>query len=139
MSNLIIQPVVVLMLLTMLVWLRMSYLRISYMLKNKIDAQKLASPEECHSVLPDFINQTSNNFKNLFEAPIIFYVTCLVIVVTNSVDMIFVYLAWAYVLLRILHSVIHCTVNNVTARFYAYFVSSILMWVMVCKLAYLFL
>ena len=138
MSNLLIQPVISLMLLTMCVWLYMYYLRISYTLKNNINAQRLASPEECTAVLPDFINQPSNNLKNLFEAPVIFYVICLLVIITNQVDTVFVYSAWAYVFLRIAHSVIHCTFNNVMARFYTYFISSIIMWFMVCKLAYVF-
>ena len=91
MSNLLIQPVISLMLLTMCVWLYMYYLRISYTLKNNINAQRLASPEECTAVLPDFINQPSNNLKNLFEAPVIFYVICLLVIITNQVDIVFVY------------------------------------------------
>lgn len=138
MSDLLIQPVIALMLLTMVVWLYMYYLRISYTLKNNINAQDLSSPEQCNVVLPDFINQPSNNLKNLFEAPIIFYVICICITITNNVNDSFVYLAWAYVLLRIAHSLIHCTFNNVMSRFYAYFISSIVMWVMVCKFAYIF-
>lgn len=138
MSNLLIQPVIALMLLTMLVWCYMYYLRISFTLKNKIDAQKLASPEQISAALPELVNQPSNNLKNLFEAPVIFYVTCILVTITNNVDTVFVYLAWAYVLLRIIHSLIHCTFNNVMARFCVYFASSILLWIMVLKLAYLF-
>ncbi|MEW6997444.1 MAPEG family protein [Colwelliaceae bacterium BS250] len=137
MSHLLIQPVILLMLLTMCVWLYMYYLRIGFSLKNKINAQNLSSPEKCNSLLPDVVNQPSNNFKNLFEAPVIFYVVCVLLVVTNNSDMVFVYLAWAYVALRIIHSLIHCTFNNVMARFFTYFISSIVMWVMVCKFAYI--
>jgi len=72
MSDLLIQPIIALMLLTMIVWLYMYYLRISYTLNNNISAQDLSSPEQCHLVLPDFINQPSNNLKNLFEAPLFF-------------------------------------------------------------------
>ncbi|MGJ8693992.1 MAG: MAPEG family protein [Thalassotalea sp.] len=139
MSNLLIQPIIVLMLLTMLVCGYMYYLRISYTLKNKINAQKLASPEQCHAILPNHINQPSNNFKNLFEAPVLFYLVCILIIITNNTDVIFVYLAWSYVLLRIIHSVIHCTFNHVMARFYSYFLSSIVLWLMVMKFAYIFL
>ena len=137
MTSLLVQPIIALMLLTMFVWLYMYYLRIGYMLKNKIDAEKISTPEQCQSILPDSINQPSDNFKNLFEAPVIFYVTCLLVIITNNVDLMFVSIAWAYVLFRVFHSVIHCTFNNVMARFYAYLISSILMWIMVCKFALL--
>jgi hypothetical protein len=99
----------------------MYYLRIGYTLKNKIDAQKLVTPERCNSVLPERINQPSNNFKNLCEAPIIFYVACGLLIIMDQVDTVFVYMAWGYVLARAVHSLIHCTFNNVMARFYAYF------------------
>lgn len=138
MSNLLVQPTIALMLLTMLVWLYMYYLRITYTLKNKIDAQDLASPEQCNALLPEFVNQASNNFKNLFEAPVLFYVVCILVTLFDHVDTMFVYLAWAYVFLRIIHSLIHCTINNVMARFLAYFTSSVVLWIMVFKLTVLF-
>ena len=129
MSKLLIQPVVVMMLLTMFVWLYMYYLRIGYSIKNKIKAQKLSTPEKCNTLLPESINQPSNNFKNLFETPVIFYAVCILILISNNVDMSFVYLAWSYVILRIAHSFIHCVLNNVMGRFISYFISSIVLWV----------
>jgi hypothetical protein len=55
MSILLIQPVIALMLLTMVVWLYMYYLRISYTLNNNTNAQDLSSPEQCNVVLPTLL------------------------------------------------------------------------------------
>lgn len=137
MSYPIIPPVITLMTLTFFVWCYMYFLRLRYVITNKISATKLETPEQCNSVLPTDINKPSNNLKNLFEMPIIFYAICILSVSINLIDVTLVYLAWAFVVIRIIHSAYHCFSINVTARFYAYFVSSIIMWVMLAKFAYM--
>jgi hypothetical protein len=136
MQNIIVQPVLALMLLTFLVWCYMYFLRLKYVIANKINAQKLETPEQCNSLLPSHINKPSNNFKNLFEAPIIFYVICILSMLINQVDNTLVYLAWSFVIGRVIHSIFHCFSSSVMARFYAYFISSIILWVMLIKFAY---
>lgn len=136
MQNLIVQPVLALMLLTCLVWCYMYFLRLRYVISNKIDAQELETPEQGNSLLPNHVNKPSNNFKNLFEAPIIFYVICISSILINQVDSVLIYLAWGFVMGRVVHSVFHCFSNSVIARFYAYFLSSIILWVMLIKFAY---
>ena len=136
MPHSIIQPVLALMFLTFLIWLYMYFLRLSYVIKNKIDAQALETPEQCNSILPTHINKPSNNFKNLFEAPVIFYTLCISASFLNQVDNVLIVLAWCFVVGRILHSIFHCFSNSVTLRFYAYFSSSIIMWIMLLKVIY---
>lgn len=136
MSNLLIHPLLAMMLLTMLVWLYMYYLRIGFSIRNRIHAQKLSTPEKCHTLLPENVNQPSNNLKNLFEAPIIFYAVCILVLITQHSDMTFVLLAWSYVALRCVHSFMHCVVNYVMGRFISYFISTLILWCMVCKFAW---
>lgn len=136
MSHLIILPVITLMALTFFVWCYMYFLRLRYVITNKVSANKLETPEQCSSVLPATINKPSNNLKNLFEVPIIFYVVCILSVSMNLIDVTLLYLAWAFVVIRFIHSGFHCFSTNVMARFYAYFISSIILWVMVVKFAY---
>jgi hypothetical protein len=131
----LIQPIVVLMLLTMIVWIYMYVMRIGYIKQHHIDPQTAATPEAMAKVLPDKINAPSNNLKNLLELPVIFYVVCICFLALRPVDQITVNLAWAYVTLRAVHSVIHCTVNIVIWRFVAYFLSSLVLWLMVMRLA----
>lgn len=136
MHNLIIQPVIALMFLTLFVWCYMYFLRLKFVVTNKVDAQRLETPEQCNSIIPVYINKPSNNFKNLFEAPILFYVICILHLLTNQTDVITVYLAWAFVIGRILHSLLHCFSKNVMARFYVYFLSSLILWGMLIKFSY---
>lgn len=75
----------------------------------------------------------SRNYSSLLELPVLFYVLCLMLFVTNTVNDLQLGLAWAYVAFRILHSLIHVTVNHVLLRLLA-FASSVTvlgaMWVL---------
>lgn len=65
---------------------------------------------------PPEVSILNRNYINLLEAPILFYVASLLIFVINKADTTFLYLAWAYVALRIIHSAIHLTYNRVLHR-----------------------
>ncbi len=134
-QQLILQPVVALFILTGIVWALMYTRRLSYMFANKIDPQSVATPELMSASLPSYIHNASNNLKNLCELPVVFYAVCAFLLLSQRVDMLFVNAAWAYVGLRVLHSLIHCTVNTVKFRFTAYFLSSLVLWSMVVRLA----
>ena len=66
--------------------------------------------------VPPSVSLPNQNYTNLLELPILFYVICLVLYVTNSVDVVAIYLAWAFVGLRMMHSVVHLTSNNILQR-----------------------
>lgn len=135
MSLALVQPVVALMTLTLVVWLYMYVRRLAYVFANAIDAQELATPEQRDRVLPEAVNRPSNNLSNLFELPVVFYAICLLLLALGESDPLYVNLAWAYVALRAAHSAIHCTINIVTLRFTAYLLSSIVLWIMLGRLA----
>ena len=72
------------------------------------------------------------NFADLLEMPVLFYVICLMLFVTNRVDELFLWLAWIYVALRALHTVVHLTYNNLTHRMTLFALSNLVvfpMWV----------
>ncbi len=68
--------------------------------------------------------QASDNFKNLFEVPTLFYPLCVGLIATGHASTAFAAAAWAFVMLRIIHSVIQCTHNQVKPRFLAFVASS---------------
>jgi hypothetical protein len=129
----ILPPVAALMLITFLVWIIAVARRIGYLIANRIHPQRVATPEQVNSLLPEHINRASNNFKNLFELPVLFYVVCLALMAMGKVDAAIVALAWIFVALRALHSAIQCSVNIVRLRFAAYALSSLVLWVMVAR------
>ncbi|MDB5873637.1 MAG: hypothetical protein JWQ07_3079 [Ramlibacter sp.] len=74
--------------------------------------------------VPSHVSIPNRNLMNLLELPVLFYVVCLMLYVTAGVSPLAVFLAWAYVVLRIVHSAIHLTYNNVIHRLTAFAVSN---------------
>jgi hypothetical protein len=75
--------------------------------------------------VPGEVSLPNRNLMNLLELPVLFYVVCLAFYVTATVDARALYLAWAYVALRALHSLIHLTYNKVFHRLVAYAASNV--------------
>ncbi len=83
--------------------------------------------------VPADVRLPGRNFRNLFEMPVLFYVLCLALYMTHNVSEAPLVLAWIYVALRIVHSLIHVTYNKIMHRFFVYALSSFLllaMWIM---------
>lgn len=131
----IFEAVLAMLLLTLVIWLWMFARRMSYLLANKIDAESLKSPEQVTEVLPESAAAPGHNFKNLFEMPVVFYTVCAAAYALNQVDGTLINCAWAFVALRAIHSVVHCTYNRVLHRFVAYLASSLVVWFMVVKVS----
>jgi hypothetical protein len=123
------------MLLTLAVWLYMYTRRLSFLFANKIDYRKVDTPDKAAGVIPDEVAFSSNNLKNLFELPILFYAICIYLYITGSVDTLYLIAAWWFFLFRIAHSYIHCISNNVPQRFTAYCTSAVGLWFMVVRAA----
>jgi hypothetical protein len=104
--------------LTFVVWLRMYFMRIGQMKRERIHPQAVATSAQAASKLTD--SRAADNFRNLFELPVLFYAALFVAALTGLVTPVSLGLAWAFVALRILHSAIHCGYNKVMHRFYAY-------------------
>lgn len=126
-------PMLGMMILTLLVWVFMFIRRISYAQSNKIDIEDFKTPADVQALIPDAESAPGNNLKNLFELPILFYAICLYLTVTLQVDSLYVNCAWAFLVLRVLHSLIHCTYNKVAHRFAVYMLSGIALWIMVVR------
>ena len=121
------------MMLTMLVWLYMYIKRMGYIIGHKIDAQAVATPEAMAAALPDRINAPSNNLKNLFELPVLFYMVCLYLHITGQADEVHIWSAYVFFVARAIHSVIHCTINIVPIRFAAYLIAALALWTMIVR------
>lgn len=69
---------------------------------------------------PAHIVAAANHYSNLFEMPLLFYVTCLVAMVMNLPGPLVVMIAWIFVITRLIHTLIHLTYNNVVHRLIAF-------------------
>ena len=126
-------PMLAMMALTLLVWLYMFVVRVGFAQKNKLDIEQFKTPADVQALIPGDESASSNNFKNLFELPVVFYALCLYLTVTLQVYSFYINCAWAFVVLRAVHSLIHCSYNKVAHRFAVYILSSIALWVMVVR------
>ena len=81
------------------------------------------------------MSNPSDNLKNLFELPVLFYALALYLFATAQVDAVYVFAGWMFVGFRTLHSAIHCTFNIVMLRFWLYVISSAALWFMVIRAA----
>ena len=131
----ILEPMLAMMVLTLVVWVWLYARRIPAMYQAGKPAQAYTTADKATELLPDAVNFPSSNFKNLFELPVLFYALCGYLFATQTVDELFLFLAWAFVAFRVLHSAIHCTVNRVHWRFAAYMISSIVLWIMLLRAA----
>ncbi|MDH3303782.1 MAG: MAPEG family protein [Gammaproteobacteria bacterium] len=129
-DELILQPMLGMMALTAIVWLVMYAKRIPAMKKAGVPVQAYTTPDKAVELLPEAVNNSANNFKNLFELPVLFYGLCLFLYVTDGVDTGYVIAAWLFLAFRIAHSFIHCTSNIVMLRFYLYLAAALALWFM---------
>jgi hypothetical protein len=128
-------PFFAMMFLTLIVWVYMYIRRISFIRSNKISPRDLAVPGALAQLSPSAVSNPSDNLKNLFEIPVLFYGLALYLFVTNQVDAAYVSAAWIFVAFRALHSAVHCTINLVMLRFYLYLLSTVALWFIAVRAA----
>ncbi len=114
---------------TLIMWIWLYATRIPAMQKAGIDPGKLKQKGEL-DVLPLGVRQVADNYNHLHEQPVIFYALCVYSHVMGVDGALVVGAAWAYVVLRIVHSVFQATVNFVPARFGIFALASIALFVM---------
>ena len=123
----ILLPVVVLVAWSMIVMLWMAATRLPAMKRAGIDINTLRGGrgQNLEGVVPDKVQWVSHNYSHLMEQPTIFYAAALVLAILGSGGGVNLWLAWGYVILRILHTLVQATVNVVKYRFALFLLSSI--------------
>jgi hypothetical protein len=74
--------------------------------------------------------QIANAYHNQLELPVLFYVLTILAIITRHADLLFVVLAWVFVILRLAHAYIHLTSNHVGRRFAAFAASVVVLLIM---------
>jgi len=130
-QSLIFQPMGVLALLTFIVLIQVPIRRFRAAFAGHVTAEDFALGESAR--VPGDVSLPNRNYMNLTELPVLFYVLCLMLYVSNSLNEVMLVLAWVYVGLRVLHSLIHVTYNHVFHRLTVFVLSNIVlgtMWVL---------
>ena len=117
MSYPILQPAIALVLWSLLVLLWMSAVRIPALRRANLDLRNVGGRgPDLDGVLPDQVQWKSHNYNHLMEQPTLFYAVVLALALVAPADTWSVRLAWAYVALRVVHSVYQATINVVLVR-----------------------
>ena len=134
-QDLIFGPLFAMLILTLVVWVYMYIRRLSFIRKGNFNPEQL-TPVEFARLSPPEVSNPSDNLKNLFETPVIFYGLALYLFVTAQVDLIYLVAAWVFVVFRVIHSGIHCTINVVILRFLLYLVATVAVWFIALRAAF---
>lgn len=123
----ILKPVVVLVGWTLVMWGWMLAVRLPALKAAGVDIGKLVGSKtgDADRVLPPRANWPAHNYNHLMEQPTIFYALAVVIALTGTGNGVNAWLAWGYVALRIVHSIVQTTVNKVGPRFVLFVASTL--------------
>ena len=124
----VVAPVVAMVGITLLAWLRLYQLRFAEMARRRIDPQSIALSAQKDAGLDD--TRGADNFNNQFQLPVLFYLAVVAAVLVGVADDLFVTLAWAFVATRAVHALIQWTYNRVVHRFVAYALGALVLWAM---------
>lgn len=111
----------------LLFWMGLSRLGAVKRKETKIADIALGQPN-----WPPKIQQVSNCYANQLQLPVLFYVLTILAIITRQTDVLFVVMAWLFVLSRLAHAYIHTGTNYVRHRFNAFLVGAgilLTMWI----------
>lgn len=109
--------------MVMLIWLYAT--RIPAMAAAKVNPEQFKDDPNAADKLPAGARRVASNYNHLMEAPTIFYAVCFALQFLNQTDPINIGIAWTYVALRVLHSLVQATVNIIAIRFTIFILSSV--------------
>ena len=107
--------------------------RLSRVIKNWGNLQHAEHSEVSRPQLPRPLRLITENYNHIFEQPTLFFATCAYIYMAGQTDALNVGLAWAYVGLRMLHTITQVTSNNVTLRVSFFATSSVSLVAMITR------
>jgi len=133
----ILQPIVALAIWTFIVWIWMYATRIPALQKTDIDMNNWVggTGKDLDQKLPAKIQWIAHNYNHLHEAPTVFYAVALVLAITGGGNGLNAQIAWAYVVLRVAHSLVQILWNKIMVRFGLFMLSSLALLALVTHAA----
>jgi len=118
------KPVLALILWTCIMWFWMYALRLPAFSKYKINPDDARHPGTYSDKLPPHVRSAADNYNHLHEQPVIFYALMFFMALTGGNDNLAGLVAWIYVGLRVLHSVVQVVIGKVALRFLVFAAAS---------------
>jgi len=136
MNDLILEPAIIMCLLSffMMIWMYATRLPAAKKLEEDgVDVQKFSHPSSIGGVFPSKVERVADNYNHLFEQPTVFYAISFIIWGLEHTDSVHLYCAWAYVIIRITHSILQATLNLVWFRFSLFILSWVALAIMIFR------
>ncbi len=133
------QPVIALVLWTFVMWAWLYATRIPAIRRHRVTLSPTQTKEEFNAQLPPAVRWKADNYNHLLEQPTLFYAVGLVLAVLGVQDAMSVGLAWTYVGLRVLHSLVQATNNIIVLRFAVFALGSLVLAVLAINAAVMLL
>jgi len=121
-------PVVALTIWSAIVWAWMYATRIPAIFKARMVLDPMAPRGEQMAQLPPRVRWKADNYNHLMEQPTLFYAVGISLAVLGDHSPSSLVLAWGYVLLRVIHTLVQATWNNIQTRFALFFISSLVLF-----------
>ena len=131
----LLRPVVALVAWTFVMWTWMYATRIPAILRMRMKMDPTAPRGEQMAQLPAEVRWKADNYNHLFEQPTLFYAVGLTLALVTRDAGLDGAIAWAYVALRVVHSVFQATVNKIEVRFALFMLSSLVLAALTARAA----
>ena len=131
-SNLIFWPVLVQILIVIAGFMLLGIRKKQALKNGQVDLRKTALDNDAW---PDDVLKVSNNIRNQFQLPVLFYVLCFMFYILDAVNISSLSLAWVFVISRIIHAYVHMGSNFVPARFSVFTIGFVVMVLMLIQVA----
>src|SRR5262245_26739086 len=127
MSSPILQPVVALVLWSFVMWAWLYATRIPAISRAKLAMDPSMTAADLAQRLPANVRWPADNYNHLMEQPTLFYAVALTLAFTGRGDGLNLWLAWTYVAIRVVHSLVQATRNIILVRFSIFMVGSMVL------------
>lgn len=131
-GNSILNPVLAMITWTLVMWIWMYATRLPAMSKTGVKPQDAAHPGSL-DVLPSGVRRIADNYNHLHEQPTLFYALMFYCHLVGVSDNLNIMLAWGYVAVRVLHSLLQATANIVLIRFLLFVTGTILLGIITVR------
>lgn len=135
MNHAMLQPVIALVLWSMVMWAWLYATRLPAMLRARTPLDGNLPRDVMLGGLPPRVRWKADNYNHLMEQPTLFYATALTLALLGQGDGLNLGLAWAYVALRVVHSLIQALVNRIPLRFAVFMAASVVLVVLALRAA----
>lgn len=136
MSQTMLQPVIALVLWSMVMWGWLYATRLPAMMRARTPLDPTQPRDVMLGGLPPRVRWKADNYNHLMEQPTLFYATALTLALLGQGDPVNLGLAWGYVALRVIHSLIQALVNVIVFRFAVFMTGSVVLVVLALRAAF---